>query len=108
MTTTTVGCVEAEADRARNRRQNLPRHADLGAGLRRRADAARRLGSIDGRHGGLLAALDPALTWPPAPRQPSTFGLAPDERRREVERMVATGWYRWEIVAVLVSPTVAA
>lgn len=76
--------------------------------LRRRAAAARRLPAVDGRHGDGLAARDPALTWPPAPRIPSTYGMTPDEIRREAERLLASGWASWEIVCTLVSPEQAA
>jgi len=76
--------------------------------LRRRADAARRLEPVDGRHGPDLGARDPVACWPPASRGPSTYGLSSDERRHEAERLLAAGWAGWEVVAVLVDPEAAA
>lgn len=73
--------------------------------LRRRADAARRLPPVVGRHGPPLAAYDPALPWPPAPRTPSTYGMTPAELRREAGRLLSAGWLTWEIVAALAPPT---
>lgn len=72
--------------------------------LRRRAVAARRLPALDGRHGGTLAALDPALTWPPAPRTPSTYSLSDDERRDYARALIASGWDSWEVRQVLAAP----
>lgn len=86
-------------------RSVLPNRAAV---LRRRAEAAARLGPVDGRHGPTLAALDPLLSWPPRPRMPLTYGLTRAELRHEAERLVESGWVGWEVVAVLVSPTVAA
>lgn len=72
--------------------------------LRRRADAARRLPALDGRHGGTLAALDPWLPWPPAPRSPGTYGLTTAELWHEAERLLDAGWQRWELRVVLARP----
>jgi hypothetical protein len=80
----------------------------VGPALRRRADAARRHPALEGRHGDRLAAHDPALPWPPTPRTPSTYGLSPDEIRREAERLLASGWQTWEIVDTLAPPAMAA
>lgn len=77
------------------------------AALRRRADAARRLPPLEGRHGPDLGARDPLASWPTG-REPSTFGLTGDELRAEAERLVASGWGCWEIRATLVRPEVAA
>lgn len=74
------------------------------AALRRRADAAYRLEPLEGRYGQCLAAHDPALDWPPAPRTPSTYGMTPDERRCYAKRLMAKGWQAWEVRAVLVDP----
>ena len=74
--------------------------------MRNRVAAAVRLPPLPGRHGRTLAAYDPDLTWPPAPRSPSTYGLSPDERRHEAERLLASGWAGHEVARVLVSPEV--
>jgi hypothetical protein len=76
--------------------------------MRRRAAAARRLPAVDGRHGDGLAARDPALTWPPTPRIPSTYGMTPDEIRHEAERLLSDGWQTWEIVVILAPPELVA
>ncbi len=76
--------------------------------LQVRGAAARRLPAIAARHGSGLAAHDPLLPWPDSPRAPSTFGLTDDERRREAVRLLAIGWARWEVAAVLAAPKSAA
>ncbi len=80
----------------------------ISAALRRRADAAHRLEPLAGRWGERLAAHDPSLTWPPAPRSPSTFGMTPVEIRHEAERLLSAGWQRWEVRATLARPEMAA
>jgi len=76
--------------------------------LRGRADAARRHPPLDGRHGRVLAAFDPALSWPPAPRLPSTYGMTDDERRCYAAYLMESGWLTWEIVRTLAPPAMAA
>jgi len=78
--------------------------ASVPVSQRRRHAAALRLEPLAGRHGGTLAAYDPWLPWPPAPRTPSTFGMTPDEIRAEAERLLAAGWSRSEVRAVLAPP----
>lgn len=41
-------------------------------------------------------------------RPPSTYGLAPDQRRAYAAELLATGWQPWEIRVRLASPEVAA
>lgn len=98
---------EATADAIPGPRDNPPRHA-VSAALRRRADAAHRLEPVDGRWGERLAARDPALPWPPAPRSPSTYGMTPDEIRWHAADLMASGWQRYEIAAVLAPPGLVA
>lgn len=76
--------------------------------LGRRATAARRLEPLDGRYGPDLGARDPLESWPPAPRTPGRYGLTDDELRAEADRLLASGWASWEIVATLARPEVAA
>ncbi len=76
--------------------------------LRGRADAARRHPPLQGRHGPAIAAYDPALPWPPAPRSPSTYSLSIDELCAEAERLVVAGWHRWEVRATLARPELVA
>jgi hypothetical protein len=75
--------------------------------LRRRADAARRLEPVEGRHGPHLGARDPAACWP-SQRGPSTFGMTDDERRCYAAYLIEGGWQQWEIVATLTPPELAA
>jgi hypothetical protein len=76
--------------------------------LHKRAAAARRCPPLPGRHGSSLAVHDGYLPWPPGPRKPSTFSLTPMERRREAERLLASGWESWEVALVFVPADVAA
>jgi len=76
----------------------------VGPALRRRADAAHRLEPLEGRRGADPGARDPALTWPPAPRTPSTFGLSDNELRSHAKDLVASGWSTQEIQQVLSRP----
>lgn len=84
---------------------NVPLAPDrMGPRLARRAAAARRFPPVDGRHGDRLAAHDPALNWPPTPRAPGTYGLTPDEIRREAQRLEALLWQDWEVREVIAAP----
>jgi len=79
----------------------------MSADLRRRADAARRLEPLDGRHGPDIGSRDPLATWPTR-RGPSTFSLTPDERRAYASVLLDAGWQAYEICLVLAPPDVAA
>ncbi len=71
--------------------------------LELRARAARRLPPLPGRQSSAALCLyDPIA--PAQGRQPSTFSLSATELRREVQRLLATGWQVHEVAAVLVAP----
>ncbi len=72
--------------------------------LSRRTSAARSLPALPGRFGPDLAARNPLLPWSAIRRQPCTFSLTDDERRREAVRLHASGWTAWEVAAVLAAP----
>lgn len=75
---------------------NLPAQQDSGTQIRRRYKAALRLPPLEcGRR-------DPLEKEPC--RQPSDYGLTPEELRAEIRRCQEAGWQPWEIRARFMNP----
>ena len=77
-----------------------PRPDDPGAQLRRRREAANDL------HRLACGRRDPLDPIEPYRRQPSTWGMNPDQLDAYGRQLIRQGWQPWEVQQVLVDPAV--